>query len=268
MRGKLPPELRQRMVDLYREGNTPSKIAALLGKTRTTVGRVLAAEGERERSIDHEALTDEDRDWLASQYEAGYGLNHLAQQLGCSVATGREALVKRGIKIRRRGPAPLALAMTSAEHDEAVRLYHEGHSREMIGKIMGHGTRTVHNALARMGIPEDELFQRRDLRGEKRHNWAGGRRHNSSGYIGIWQDENPEFPEMCDKKGYVLEHRLVMARSLGRPLEDSETVHHINGDRTDNRLENLQLRQGRHGKHVHYVCLDCGSHNVVAAELA
>lgn len=56
----------------------------------------------------------------------------------------------------------------------------------------------------------------------------------------------------------VLEHRLVLARKLGRALLAHETVHHRNGNRLDNRPGNLELRVGRHGKGATEAhCLTC-----------
>ncbi len=68
-------------------------------------------------------------------------------------------------------------------------------------------------------------------------------------------------------KPRVLEHRKVMADMLGRPLLDTETVHHKDGDKLNNVPENLQLRQGRHGNGVAYRCNCCGSIDVSPVEL-
>lgn len=75
--------------------------------------------------------------------------------------------------------------------------------------------------------------------GEKGSNWKGGRSKNS-GYVLIWKGDHPN--ANCDN--YILEHRLVMEEHLGRYLESWEVVHHVNGVRDDNRIENLELLPG------------------------
>lgn len=70
--------------------------------------------------------------------------------------------------------------------------------------------------------------------------WKGGRNFNGHYWTVLLRPDNP-FYSMTDKYGYVLEHRLIMARHLGVCLKPYEIVHHINSVKTDNRLENLEL---------------------------
>lgn len=80
--------------------------------------------------------------------------------------------------------------------------------------------------------------------GEKHHNWKGGKYLTADGYYRVQRKGHPYAKE----GGYVLEHRLVMEDHLGRFLERTEVVHHLNGIRTDNRLENLVVI-GSHREH-------------------
>ena len=78
---------------------------------------------------------------------------------------------------------------------------------------------------------------------EKNPNWKSGTTRRKDGYILEYVDGRQRF-----------QHRLVMERHLGRPLKDDEVVHHINGDKSDNRIENLELfaNNGEHHKDAHY----------------
>lgn len=74
--------------------------------------------------------------------------------------------------------------------------------------------------------------------GEGAYHWKGGRTRHSKGYIQIWSRGHPN----ANSRGYVFEHRLVMEKYLGRYLKPWEIIHHKNGIRDDNRIENLELK--------------------------
>lgn len=71
--------------------------------------------------------------------------------------------------------------------------------------------------------------------GHKNSQWKGGKT-KSKGYVLIHAPGHK-----YASKNYVEEHRLVMERKIGRYLRTDEIVHHINGIKNDNRVENLQI---------------------------
>ena len=76
--------------------------------------------------------------------------------------------------------------------------------------------------------------------GKKHCGWKGGKCKNNAGYVSIWVNSTSPYRSM-GSGSHILEHRLVMAKHLGRCLESWEMVHHINHIRDDNRIENLEL---------------------------
>ena len=72
--------------------------------------------------------------------------------------------------------------------------------------------------------------------------WKGGKTKNNGGYITVHLLPNSPFISMASKgSSHILEHRLIMAKHLGRCLGSWEIVHHKNHIRDDNRIENLEL---------------------------
>lgn len=118
--------------------------------------------------------------------------------------------------------------------------------------VFGHHRRGRH-------FPNEDYSSRS---GKNNVRWNGGKSRHTAGYIRILSPDHPNH----DHQGYVFEHRLVMEQHLGRYLTVDEVVHHINGNKHDNRIENLQLmtkkeHRSHHGKKdtSDRKCCDCGT---------
>lgn len=126
------------------------------------------------------------------------------------------------------------------------------------------GTDTDAAIAAALGKTERAVWKRRRRLGiaaYRLHSSTRGRVVGPNGYALIRLQDGDGFFEMGRSDGYVLEHRLVMAKHLRRPLTQDEAVHHMNGDKLDNRIENLELWTRAHpdGQRVADVfewCLD------------
>ena len=84
-------------------------------------------------------------------------------------------------------------------------------------------------------------------KGSASSQWKGGRFQTPRGYIMVRYPNHP-----AAQNGYVQEHRLAMEAHLGRYLLPTETVHHKNGIKSDNLIENLELWSVSHSNGSRY----------------
>ncbi len=121
---------------------------------------------------------------------------------------------------------------------QVLELYNRPMTTEEVGRRLGCSRSTVDRTLARVGA-----LRTKKRVGALHPKWRGGRYVNGGGYVMV----------MIDQGEYEYEHRVVMAKHLGRRLLSREVVHHRNGNRADNRISNLELLQSNGEHHrVHH----------------
>lgn len=78
-------------------------------------------------------------------------------------------------------------------------------------------------------------------------NGYGHTKKHNRGYVCVYVPKHPH----AHKDGYMMLHTVLMERAIGRYLDDNEVVHHINHDRSDNRIENLRLMDRKDHMSMH-----------------
>jgi hypothetical protein len=121
--------------------------------------------------------------------------------------------------------------------NHVIELYtDEGLTLRKIAQRVPYAEETIRRWLRQAGV---ELRPRGQPPGK--HLPRGGRIIDASGYILVRAPDHPH----ANSGGYVYEHRWIVEQALGRYLLPEEVVHHLDGDKQNNDLENLRLFSSR-----------------------
>lgn len=173
------------------------------------------------------------RDLIAKLFRELGSTRLVADHTGIPVGTVSGILKRQGIPTPRKGKL-VPYSPCERNGEKLLKMCEEGYSLTQMGKAIGAKRDTVKKFLRRHGVTKEFLTTKE---GEKHYAWKG-RLIDKDGYVLIHQKGHPNARKHTH---YIFEHRLVMEDFLGRTLLPGEVVHHKNGVKEDNRIENLQL---------------------------
>lgn len=254
------------LVKTYVENHSAYKTGSRFGVSHKYVYRILHARGVSipgwvDEKPHRRAIPADVEPQVLEDHANGMTFKAMCEKYGCGDWALRYLVKRSGAKRRSHGGQ--IRKFSESDTDEMKRLIKDGWTQTAIAAKFGSTVISVNRALRAVGV-----VSKNKASGENHGSWKGGITLTQHGYLQVLVPSDHPFASMRTVTGYILQHRLVMAEKMGRPLGRYETVHHINGIVTDNRIENLQLRQGLHGKGVVMKCACCGSTNIISTKIA
>lgn len=178
-------------------------------------------------------------------YQQGNSLQETADAFHIGKSTFSRYMRKKRIP-RRTMKEGVALShqktRKSPDLETIKKLYlKEKWSCSKIGKAFGVSSGSIHFHLRRAGIKtrgKNESFveSHKGCKRENNSHWKGGRYKTQRGYIKVLMPGH----RRADKNGYVMESILIWEQHYKKALSDDWVVHHINGKKDDNQIENLE----------------------------
>ncbi len=157
-------------------------------------------------------------DAISMRIKNGESVRMIARSLGTDHTSLSKAMKSAGLYVPTK--------------EESAKYTWKNHRHPNLGK-----TGKDSYMYGRKQRPEDVQKRVAKISGPNNYRWSGGRKKHSGGYVLVYAPDHP----YGDKGGFVLEHRLVVEQHIGRTLDPSEIVHHKNGNKEDNRIENLAI---------------------------
>ncbi len=160
----------------------------------------------------------------------------VADQMGLPLRTVSHILKSNGVNTPREGRRHNPYAACDRNAELVLQMNRECRSLAEMAKAVGTKGSEVKKFLRRHG--ETREFPKA-VTGPRHYAWKG-RTTDADGYVLVHVKGHPRQRRHAP---YIFEHRLVMEQHLGRPLERREVVHHKDGNKANNQIENLQLFQ-------------------------
>lgn len=252
----LTPEEEKAILQCYSQTSSLVETASKLGHGRNSVCFVLK---KHDVSTSKKLFSSEEEIRIIKTYNGGCSLSGVVKIIGKgSKYSVREVLVRHNVEVRSSVKKPKDLSKSQSQ--QVLKLYKQGMSRNKIANSIDLSRHLVGRVLRHNRI--DSRLEKRYSKHCKR-----GGRISHLGYVMIRLVEDDPLYCMTNQSGYVFEHRFIVAKTIGRPLKQNETVHHKNGIKEDNRIGNLQLRSKAHGPGQAYKCNCCGSMDVSPVDL-